>query len=64
MLLEGDAKLVNAMLERHGQPTLSSEDSVKSADTVSEQSISGGVISLLLRIVVEQEKRIEALERR
>lgn len=63
-LLESDAKLVNAMLERHGQPSLSSEDCAKSDDTISEQSISGGVISLLLRIVVEQEKRIEALERR
>ncbi len=61
-LLESDATLVNSMLERHKQPPLVCKNYDASRRSVSEQSIQSGVLSLLLRIIVEQEQRINALE--
>ena len=63
--LQSDANLVNSILERHGQPQLTlKECNGVEEDIVSEQSIVAGTMSLLLRILVEQEKRINALEQR
>ncbi len=62
-LLRDDKLLVDSILKRHNQPTLRNTDPHDLRDSiVSEQGVTSGILSLLVALMVEQERRITELE--
>lgn len=63
-LLKNDISLVNTILARHNQPPLRTIVASEPVSSISDQTVTGGVLSILLTIIVEQERRLDALESR
>lgn len=61
-LLKEDSDLVNRLLRQHGQPELNAKAGSDKAERLTTDSIQSSLLSMLLKMLITQDERIQLLE--